>query len=83
MRVTLDPEKVDWVPAEVEKSMHAAIGALKFQKGKSLAFHFPYVYRKESNHQEGQNRIQTLSRRWAEENELTYFSVTYFPRLEP
>ena len=51
LQITLDPQKDDWVPAEVEKSMHAAIAALKLPKGKSLAFSIPYVYRKEANHQ--------------------------------
>jgi RNA polymerase sigma factor (sigma-70 family) len=83
MRVQLDPGKDDWVPAEVEKSAHATITALKLPKGKVLVFYFSIDWRRNNLDKDGAKRndlgikIQKLARQWAEDHELTYGYVSY------
>jgi hypothetical protein len=82
IRVQLDPGKDDWVPAEVEKSAHAAIGALKLAKGKVLQFYFSIKWPRNLDRDDGKRndlviKIQGLARKWAEAHNLASGSVGY------
>jgi hypothetical protein len=75
VRVELNPKADDWIPDEVEKSVKAAITALKLEKGKKLGFYFYLPKRGEDEQIPG--RIQRTVLRWATEHGLEYGNLSY------
>jgi hypothetical protein len=66
VRTPLDPRRDDWVPAEVEKSVRAAIEGLKLAKGKKV--HFQFNIREQD--EQTQERVRAVARRWAADHNL-------------
>jgi RNA polymerase sigma factor (sigma-70 family) len=73
--IELNPTSDDWIPAEVGKSVNAAIAALKLEKGKKLGFYFYLPKRGEGP--EITPRIQKTVIRWATEHGLEYGNLSY------
>jgi hypothetical protein len=70
----MDHRMDDWVSADVEKSVSAAINALKLPKGKRVGFHFnlePHDFSQSTG-----NRLDSLTKKWVAEHDLErgYFS---------
>ena len=69
----LSPDKGDWVPASVEKSVQAAIAGLKLAKNKTISFRFHLLDLPDKT----QERVREVTKRWAKENELVLGSFGY------
>jgi hypothetical protein len=75
VHVELNPQSDDWIPAGVEKSVNAAITALKLEKGEKLGFFFYLPKRGEGP--EIQERVKKTVIRWASEHGLEYGNLSY------
>jgi hypothetical protein len=73
VRVPLDCQGDDWLPAEVDKSVKAAIGKLKLAKGQRINFLFDIPKRDDRAYE----RVDNACKRWAEDSGLKMGSFSY------
>jgi hypothetical protein len=73
VRVTLDCQADDWLPAEVNKSVKVALGKLKLAKGQQV--NFMLTIPKRDDHT--QQRVRAACNRWAEDSGLVMGSFSY------
>jgi hypothetical protein len=74
VRVPLDGQGDDWLPAEVDKSVRAAIGKLKLAKGQRINFLLPIP--KRGDRERVRERARAACKRWAEDSGLEMWSFT-------
>jgi hypothetical protein len=73
VRTPLDPRARDWVPADVEKSVGAAIAALKLPKGERLDFYFSLPRRDNDT----EDKVKRLVAKWGEDYGVKSGSFSY------
>jgi hypothetical protein len=63
----------DWIPADVDQSVKAAIAKLNLAKGQRISFLFNIPKRDDRT----QSRIRSVCKQWASESGLEFWQFTY------